>query len=82
MDVSSVKSKAGIVTGEFAVMVPLTRKNFMDIPNVLSTTDLSCGMSPTPPLVLRYCTTSFKILPRKEAGTTKPSSSVTEEVKW
>lgn len=35
-DLTSVKSKTGITTGDFKIIVSLTRKNFMDIPNVLT----------------------------------------------
>lgn len=35
MDISSVKSKMGIATRYFEVTVTLTKKNFMDIPNVV-----------------------------------------------
>lgn len=41
VDISSVKSKVGIATGDFEVTVTLTKKNFMDIPNVLI-----CGSRP------------------------------------
>lgn len=39
--VSSVKSKAGIATGDFEIMITLTRNNFMDITNILT-----CGGRP------------------------------------
>lgn len=35
-DVSSIKNKAGIASGDFEIMVALNKKKIMDIPNILT----------------------------------------------
>lgn len=70
-DVSSVKITTGIATGgNFEVMVTLTKKHFMDIPNILT-----CGRRSIYAVVEggRHLRKSFKILPRKEADTKNPT---------
>lgn len=75
-DVLSVKSNAGISTGDFEIMVTLTRENFMDIPNVMTCVrpaNLCCGWRPLSSLpVLCCCRTSFEILSWKQTGTRTP----------
>lgn len=71
--VSSVKSKAGVATGDFEVMITLTRRIFMNIPNVMTS-----GGRPSYFVVegrqpLCWSCGAVKILPRKEAGTTAPT---------